>query len=259
MNDALSIGATGMQAQQATVDAIANNLANINTPAYKRTRVAFADLVHRIDPGLQVPALAGAAAQGPGAGVALASAGKLFDPGELRKTDSPLDLAIQGEGFLELAMPDGSRAYTRGGSLQVNADGQLATQAGVPLKPGISVPDEAQAITVSASGRVQVRLPGQSTPVEAGQLELVRFANPQGLLAQGGNVYRATDASGEAIGGRAGEDGLGTVAQGMLEGSNVKLVEELVQLMVAQRAYEASVKVVQAADEMAGMVNGLRR
>jgi flagellar basal-body rod protein FlgG len=183
----------------------------------------------------------------------------MFDQGELRRTDAPMDLAIQGDGFLELTMPDGSRAYTRGGTFKVNADGQLATQAGFPLKPGIQVPDNAEAIVVSASGRVQVRLPGQSTPIEAGQLELVRFTNPQGLLSQGDNVYRATDASGEPIGGRAGEDGMGTVAQGMVEGSNVKLVEELVQLMVAQRAYEASVKVVQASDEMLGMINGLRR
>jgi flagellar basal-body rod protein FlgG len=256
LNDALSIGATGMQAQQATVDAIANNLANMSTPAYKRTRVAFADLVQRTDAGLQLVAPAGV---GSGAGVTLASASRMFDQGELRRTDAPMDLAIQGDGFLELAMPDGSRAYTRGGTFKVNADGQLATQAGFPLKPGIQVPDNAEAIVVSASGRVQVRLPGQSTPIEAGQLELVRFTNPQGLLSQGDNVYRATDASGEPIGGRAGEDGMGTVAQGMVEGSNVKLVEELVQLMVAQRAYEASVKVVQASDEMLGMINGLRR
>ena len=154
---------------------------------------------------------------------------------------------------------DGSRAYARGGTLKVNADGLLATQAGIPLKPAISVADNVEGLAVSSTGRVQARVAGQAAPVDLGQLELVRFANPQGLLPQGGNVYRATDASGEPIAARAGEEGAGTLAQGFLEGSNVKLVEEMVDLMVAQRAYEASVKVVQASDEMLGLINGLRR
>jgi flagellar basal-body rod protein FlgG len=127
------------------------------------------------------------------------------------------------------------------------------------LKPGITVPEGAEAVLISSAGRVQARIPRQSAPVDIGQLELVRFANPQGLSAQGGNVYRATEASGEPIAGRPGEDGMGSIAQGFLEGSNVKMVEEMVNLMVAQRAYEASVKVVQASDEMLGMINGLRR
>jgi flagellar basal-body rod protein FlgG len=262
MSDALYIGATGMQAQQAHVEAIANNMANVNTPGFKKTRVSFSDLV--------VSGVAGAArgAQGEhgafvnastGAGVQAAAFSRIFAGGELKKTDAAMDVALVGEGFMELAMPDGSRAYARGGALKVNAEGLLATQAGIPLKPNLSVPDNAEALLVSGTGRVQARLPGQAGLVDLGQLELVRFSNPQGLLAQGGNVYRATDASGEPIAGRAGEDGLGTLAQGFLEGSNVKLVEEMVDLMVAQRAYEASVKVVQAADEMLGMINGLRR
>ena len=262
MSDALYIGATGMQAQQAHVEAIANNMANVNTPGFKKTRVSFSDLV--------VSGVAGAArgAQGEngafvntstGAGVQAAAFSRIFAGGELKNTDAAMDVALVGEGFMELAMPDGSRAYARGGSLKVNAEGLLATQAGIPLKPNLSVPDNAGALLVSGTGRVQARLPGQAGLVDLGQLELVRFSNPQGLLAQGGNVYRATDASGEPIAGRAGEDGLGTLAQGFLEGSNVKLVEEMVDLMVAQRAYEASVKVVQAADEMLGMINGLRR
>lgn len=262
MSDALYIGATGMQAQQAHVEAIANNMANVNTPGFKKTRVSFSDLV--------VSGVAGAArgAQGEngafvnastGAGVQAAAFSRIFAGGELKKTDATMDVALVGEGFMELAMPDGSRAYARGGSLKVNAEGLLATQAGIPLKPNLSVPDNAEALLVSGTGRVQARLPGEARLVDLGQLELVRFSNPQGLLAQGGNVYRATDASGEPIAGRAGEDGLGTLAQGFLEGSNVKLVEEMVDLMVAQRAYEASVKVVQAADEMLGMINGLRR
>jgi flagellar basal-body rod protein FlgG len=154
---------------------------------------------------------------------------------------------------------DGSRAYTRGGTLKVNADGLLATQTGIPLKPNLMVPDDSEGLIVSAAGRVQVRLPGQANAVDLGQLELVRFPNAQGLLAQGNNVFRSTDASGEPLAARAGEDGAGSLAQGFVEGSNVRLVEEMVDLMVAQRAYEANVKVVQAADEMLGLVNGLRR
>jgi flagellar basal-body rod protein FlgG len=259
MFDALAIGATGMHAQQMNVEVIANNLANVQTAGYKKSRVVFADLVapanlRDVRDGGPLAALRSA-----GAGVALPAVSRLFDLGDLKKTDSAWDVAIQGDGFLELALPDGTRVYTRGGTLKVNADGQLATQAGIPLKPGVLIPENAEAVTVSATGRVQVRVSGQSTPVEAGQLELVRFANPTGLLAQGSGLYRATDASGEPIAGKAGEDGVGTLAQGYLEGSNVKLVEEMVNLMVAQRAYEASAKVVQASDEMLGIVNGLRR
>jgi len=260
MSDSLAIGATGMQAHQAQVDAIANNLANVNTAGFKRNRASFSELVVSAAQGTGGAGAAGLfASAGVGAGVQLGAAAKVFDAGELRKTDVPLDLAIVGDGFLELAMADGTRAYARGGSLKVNAEGQLATQSGLALKPGISIPDNAEAVTISAGGRVQVRLPGQATPVDVGQLELVRFANTQGLLAEGANVYRATDASGEPIGSRPGEDGMGTIVQGALESSNVKLVEEMVNLMMAQRAYEASVKVVQASDEMLGMINGLRR
>jgi flagellar basal-body rod protein FlgG len=258
MLDAFYVGATGMQAQQAHVDAIANNLANVNTPGFKKTRIAFSDLVVGSAVGAS-PLEGGSAVGGVGAGVQVVSAAQVFEAGALSQTGGAMDVAIVGDGFLELAMPDGSRAYARGGTLKVNADGQLATQSGIPLKPGISIPEQAQAVVIAANGRVQVRVAGQDTPVEVGQLELVRFTNPQGLLAQGGNVYRATDPSGEPIGGRAGEDGMGSLAQGVLEASNVKLVDEMVNLMVAQRAYEASAKVVQAADEMLGIINGLRR
>jgi flagellar basal-body rod protein FlgG len=184
---------------------------------------------------------------------------KVFDNGELKKTESPLDVAIRGDGFLEVTMPDGSSAYTRGGSLKVNKDGLLATQAGYPLRPAIAVPDNAQSVVIGADGRVLVRLANQTAPIEAGQLELVRFANAGALAAQGDNLYRASESSGEAIAARAGEEGAGTLAQGFLEGSNVKMVDEMVNLMLAQRAYEASVKVVQAADEMLGLVNNLRK
>lgn len=260
MLDALYIGATGMQAQQTQVDAIANNLANVNTPGFKKTRVSFSDLVV----GGAATAVRGSTEElalrnSAGVGVRVASAGKVFDAAELKKTDAPLDLAIAGDGFLELSMPDGSRAYTRGGTLKVNAEGLLAHASGAPLKAGISVPENAEAVLVSGSGRVQVRMPGQGTLVDLGQIELVRFAHPHGLRAEGGGVYRATDASGEPVPGRPGEDGMGSLAQGFTEASNVRLLDEMVDLMVAQRAYEASVKVVQASDEMLGMVNALRK
>jgi flagellar basal-body rod protein FlgG len=259
MLEALYIGATGMQAQQAHVDAIAANLANVNTPGFKKSRISFSELVVASTAGRAADTSSGGAVATASAGVQIGTAAKVFDAGDVKKTDAPLDVAIVGDGFLELAMPDGSRAFARGGTLKVNADGMLATQAGIPLKPGISLPDNAQAMVISSTGRIQVRVPGQADPVDAGQLELVRFTNTQGLLAQAGGVYRSTEASGEPIGGRGGEDGMGTLAQGMLEGSNVRLVDEMVNLMVAQRAYEASVKVVQASDEMLGMINGLRR
>lgn len=262
MLDALYIGATGMQAQQAHVDAIANNLANVNTTGFKKSRVTFSDLVVS---GVVAGQRSGAGENGAfvnasaGAGVQVASTGAVFTGGDLKNTGSPTDVAILGEGFLELEMPDGSRAYARGGSLKVNADGLLATEAGVPLKPGLLMPDGAESLVITSTGRVQARLTGEAKARDVGQLELVRFPNPQGLLVQGANVYRATEASGEPVAARAGEDGAGTLAQGFLEGSNVKLVEEMVDLMVAQRAYEASVKVVQASDEMLGLINGLRR
>lgn len=259
MFDALYIGATGMHAQQTQVDAIANNLANVNTPGFKKTRVSFSDLVVGGLAGAQHAAEETGAPTAAGVGVRIGSTGKVFAGGELKKTDAPLDVAIAGDGFLELSMPDGSRAFARGGTLKVNADGLLASQAGTPLKPGISIPDNAEALLISATGRVQVRMPGQAAPLELGQLEVVRFANASGLLAEGANVYRATEASGEPLGGRAGEDGTGSLAQGFLETSNVMLLEEMVDLMVAQRAYEASVKVVQASDEMLGMINALRK
>jgi flagellar basal-body rod protein FlgG len=191
--------------------------------------------------------------------VGVAGISKLFDAGDLKKTDAPMDLAIQGDGFLEVTMPDGSRAFTRGGSLKLNKDGLLATQAGYAFKPGVAIPDNVQALTINSDGRVQVQLPNQSALVDVGQLELVRFASPGLLAVQGDNLYSATESSGEPLVGHAGEEGVGTLSQGFLEGSNVKMVDEMVNLMLAQRAYEASVKVVQASDEMLGLVNNLRK
>jgi len=264
MNDAFYIAATGMQAQQVSLDTIANNLTNMSTIGYKRSQVNFSDLVAGAPPvadagGAATGAVPIPAALRIGAGVGIAAIAKQFDAGDIKQTGAPLDVAIQGDGFLEVTLPDGTRAYTRGGSLKVALDGQLVTPSGLPLAPGIAITSGAQNLTITPDGRVQYTVPGRSATVEAGQLTLVRFADPSRLAVQGDNLYRATDASGEPITGKAGEDGMGTLAQGMLESSNVKMIDELVGMMVAQRAYEASVKVVQAADEMASLANGLRR
>lgn len=257
------IGATGMQAQQLSVDTVANNIVNANTPGFKKGRVSFTDLMMReaaaTHPTSALDALPLTAAVSFGTGVGVNNISKSFELGTLIQTGSAYDVAIQGEGFIEISMPDGSRAFSRGGPLKINSDGQLVTQTGNVLKPGISVPANAQNLTISADGSVSATIPGQTMPVELGELELVRFVSPVSLQAQGDNLYRPTNASGEPLAGKPGQDGMGSLVQGFTEGSNVKMVDEMVNLMVAQRAYEASVKVVQASDEMLGMVNALRK
>lgn len=260
MNDSLYIAATGMHMQQKSVDTIANNMANVNTPAFKRGKVSFEDLVYR-DLGGAAAAVEGAGGQRmwQGSGVAMSAILKSFVAGELKKTDQQMDLAVQGEGFIEVTGADGVPAYTRGGSLMIDKDGFLASASGHALKPAIHIGTEAKEIAIQGDGRVMVRGRDQSSPTEAGRIELVRFADATGLAALGGNLYKPTERSGEAISGRPGEDGLGMLAQGFVEGSNVSLVEEMVELMVAQRAYESSVKVIQASDEMLAMSNNLRK
>lgn len=260
MFDALQIAATGMHAQQMNVDTIANNLANMNTMGFKKSRVGFADLIslgitrndHSID-------TQGVGRERTGLGVGVSSVTRLFDLGDVKRTDSPMDILIAGDGFLEVVLPDGGRAYSRGGTLQLNGEGMLATQSGQALKPGINIPTNADSIVIASDGKISAKLPNQSSLVELGTLDMVRFTNAGALEAIGDNLYKATDSSGEAVAGRAGEDGLGTLQQGQLEASNVKLVDEMVNLMVAQRAYEASVKVAQASDEMLGLINNLRK
>jgi flagellar basal-body rod protein FlgG len=261
MFDALYISATGMQAQQQNVDAVANNLANVNTPGYKKTRVSFTDLVAAgaVPQAADAAAVGDARFVGNGVGVGVAQVLKMFDAGALSQTGSPWDVAIMGNGFLQVTLPDGSTGYSRGGALKVASDGQLATQAGLPLRPGISIPANATAVSIAADGSVSASLPNQARPVQVGQLQLARFANPAALQAQGDNIYRAGDAVGELQVGPPGQDGGGVLQQGFLEGSNVKMVDEMVNLMVAQRAYEANVKVVQASDELLGLVNNLRK
>lgn len=259
MNDSLYIAATGMNMQQMNVDTIANNLANITTPGFKKGRVSFQDLVYR---GLAQPSSVDdmqGASMSHGSGVGMASISKLFTTGDIKKTDSPLDLAIQGDGFLEVTMPDGTHAYSRGGTLQVNKDGFLATADGNPLKPNIHIGSDVKELSIHADGTVMVRGQSQAAATEVGRIELVNFADTSGLVALGNSLYKSSEQSGDALYGKPGEDGFGPLLQGSLEGSNVKMLDEMVNLMVAQRAYEMNVKVIQASDEMLAMSNNLRR
>jgi flagellar basal-body rod protein FlgG len=261
MSDALYIAATGMQAQQVQVDAISNNIANLNTNGFKKSRVSFEPLMP------QVMQQAGAAAQSfeqqapsyKGMGAAVASLAADFTPGELKQTQRELDVAINGAGFFEVQLPDGTVAYTREGALRIDQQGTLALSSGLPLSAQISIPTDAESVVINADGRVQIKHPGSDELSDAGYLELARFVNERGLKPMSDGVYLATEESGDALIGRPGENGVGALAQGYVESSNVQMVEELTSLMVAQRAYEASSKVLAAADEMQSIVNNLRR
>jgi flagellar basal-body rod protein FlgG len=255
MLNALYIAATGLQAEQQSVEAISNNLSNMNTPVYKASRVQFGDLVG--DVNALAPAQGGSPSIGLGVGVA--STQKVFEPGQYQQTNSPFDLAIRGDGFFEVVLPDGSSAYSRGGALKVNADGMLATQAGYPLKAGIAVPSDAQNINIASDGTVTIATVTGGEAVEAGHIDLVRFSSEGDLTALGAGLYQPNQVSGDPLNVRAGENGAGLLAQGYVEQSNVSMVGEMVNLMVAQRAYQANAKLVQAADDMLSTINGLRR
>lgn len=259
MIDSLYIGATGMQAQQMNIDVIANNLANVNTTGFKRNRVDFEDLVYRslaVSRGTLADAANSART---GVGTAIAASGKVFTIGDVKKTDQPFDLAVQGQGFFEVLMPDGTSAYTRNGALRLNTDGILETQEGHQLSSRIQVPPDATGVKVEPDGRVTATVPNERDPLDIGRLDLVSFVNPSGLNPVGENLYMKTPTSGEPLVGTPGQNGLGTIAQGFLEASNVRLIDELVGLIVAQRAYETNAKVVQASDEMLSISNSLFR
>jgi flagellar basal-body rod protein FlgG len=261
MNDALYIAATGMQAHQRSVEAIANNLANVNTAGYKKTRVAFADLVYRNLNGAGPATTDGSvpAQLLQGSGVSVAAIIKEFSGGDLKNTGHAFDFAVQGEGFIELANEDGGAAFIRSGTFGVDKDGFLTAAGGLQVKPAMHVGSDLSELVIGTDGRVQVRARAQDPLSEVGRLDLVRFPDVSGLAASSNGAYRATEHSGEPIAAQAGEDGMGLVYQGQLEGSNVNLTEEMVQLMTAQRAYESSVKLIQATDEMMSMSNNLRK
>lgn len=256
MIDSLYIGATGLHAQQVNVDTVANNLANVNTTGFKKARVNFEDVMYR---EVQRAGANGEGSAVLGSGVGVASVHKMFAAGDLKKTDNAYDIAIRGDGFLEATTGEGQQVYTRTGRLIVNKDGYLATAEGHALKPSISIPADAQGITISDTGVVSATFGNQRRSEELGQLELAMFTNPAGLQPLGENSYRATEAAGTPAYGQPGSEGRGAMVQGYLEASNVKLVDEMVNLMTAQRAYEVNAKVIQASDELMSMSNNLRR
>ncbi len=251
---ALSIAATGMLAQETNVEVIANNLANMNTSGFKRARAEFQDLLYQNieQPGVQSSDTGTIVPAGIqlGAGVRTAAVYRISSQGDLKSTSNPFDLAIQGSGYFRIQMPDGTDAYTRAGSFALSPDGQIVTDQGYTVSPGIAIPANALSATVNAQGQVQASVPGQTAPQTLGQLELVRFPNEDGLQAVGGNLLTETPASGSPQSGIPGAAGFGTVRQGFLETANVNPVEEITALITAQRAYEMNSKVVTAADNM---------
>ncbi len=260
---ALYSAASGMTAQQLNVDNIAHNLANANTVGYKVRRAQFQDLLYQnlVTPG----ASAGQQTVVPtglqlGLGTRAASNEIIFSQGNFIQTSNPLDLVIQGRGFFQVRLPSGEIAYTRAGSFHLDRDGNLVTLDGDPIEPQITIPPDAQSITVAADGTVSYTQPGQTAAQLAGQIQLANFQNPAGLNSIGRNLYLPTDASGDpTIGTPGGQEGLGTLLQGYLEQSNVSVVEEFINLIVSQRAYEANARIVRAADEMYQQINNLTR
>lgn len=266
MDPALRTAATGMQAQQTRTDVIANNLANVNTTGFKRSRAHFEDLLYQT---LQGPATLGSrdTEQLPsiqvGLGTRLTSVQRIDSQGSLEQTSRPLDLAIEGEGYFQVQLPNGNTAYTRDGSLQVSDQGVLVSNQGYAIQPPIRVPKEATSITVSETGVVTANgmsgASGASGAQELGRIELARFANPSGLESMGQNLFSETTASGDPIKGMPTEDGNGRIAQGYLESSNVEIVTEMVDMITAQRAYEINSKAVKNSEDMAQTANSLMR
>ncbi|NML63307.1 flagellar basal-body rod protein FlgG [Massilia sp. RP-1-19] len=253
MNPAMWISKTGVQAQDAKLQTIANNLANVNTVGFKRDRAVFEDLFYQVEqqPGAQRAdnTLSPSGVQ-LGNGTHLVGTQKVFTNGSIQTTSQPLDVAISGNGFLQVRRPDGEPAYTRAGQLGVDGNGTLINASGLPLVPQITVPANATAITIGENGMVSATIPGSTTPSELGQLTLTSFVNPTGLLALGENLFQETASSGQATEGNPGEGAFGKLRQGALEGSNVQVVEEMVDMIAAQRTYEMNTKVLSAADNM---------
>jgi flagellar basal-body rod protein FlgG len=253
MMRSLWIAKTGMEAQQTQLDTISNNLANVSTNGYKKAHAVFEDLMYQnlrqagansteqttLPVGLQV-----------GLGTRAVATSRSFSQGNLQETGNSLDVAVLGNGFFEVQMPDGTTAYTRDGSFQVDSTGQLVTNNGNIVNPGITIPTNAQSVTIGTDGTVSVTLPGQATAQSVGQLQITSFVNPAGLEPKGQNLFGETTASGTPNTGTPGQNGLGTVRQGSVETSNVNVVEELVAMIQTQRAYELNSKAIQTSDQM---------
>ena len=258
MNQALWVAKTGLDAQQTRMSVISNNLANTNTTGFKQDRASFEDLLYQQE--RQPGGSSSAQTQLPtglqlGTGVRVVATAKNFSQGGQQQTGRALDVMVNGRGFFEVMMPDGSSAYTRDGTFQINAQGELVTNSGYPVQPGIQIPEGAQSLTIGSDGTLSVQMSGQAASVEIGSLTLTDFINPAGLQAKGENLFLETTASGPAQNGTPGLNGLGSVVQGALEGSNVNVVEELVSMIETQRAYEMNAKAISTTDSMLGYLN----
>ena len=258
---ALFTASTGMQAQQLNLDTIANNLANVNTSGFKRTRVDFQDLLYQtlrpagtrtgngeVPTGLQV-----------GHGTRPVATQKIFAQGNFQQTENPLDLVIEGDGFFQVVRPDGTTAYTRSGAFKRDSQGQVVNSDGLILQPALTIPQDTVNIAVGSDGVVSVTTSSSTTPQQLGTIELARFANPAGLNAIGRNLFVPTQASGTPTTGQPGQQGFGSVSQGFLESSNVSVVEEMVNMIAAQRAFEVNSKAIKTADEMLALANNVSR
>jgi flagellar basal-body rod protein FlgG len=259
---ALYTAASGMNAQQLNLDTIAHNLANVNTSGFKQRRTQFQDLLYQdvrnagtsntatteVPVGLQI-----------GLGTKPVATEMIFTQGDFTATDSPYDMVIEGQGFFQVRMPDGTLAYTRNGNFHVNRDGALVTSDGDLLDPQITIPEDQLSVMIGKDGTVSVIQAGQTEAQQVGKIEIAMFQNPAGLQALGKNLFTPTIASGDAVTGTPGENGLGTLLGGYLEQSNVSVVEEMVSMIVSQRAYEANSKVIRSADEMFSMANNVLR
>lgn len=254
--------ASGMQGQQKSIDVVANNLANVNTTGFKRSRADFQDLIYQnlktsgspatnttqVPTGIQI-----------GLGSRLAAVSKIFSAGDLTQTGNELDVAIQGGGFFQITLPDGTTGYSRAGAFKQNSTGQIVTSDGNPISPSITIPSNATKINIGNDGTVSVQQPGQTATTTVGNIQLASFPNPSGLSSQGQNIFMPTDASGNATTGTPGQNGTGLIGQGYLEMSNVNVAEEMVNMIVSQRAYEINSKAVTASDEMLQTANNLKR
>lgn len=262
MISALWTSATGMNSQQTNIDVISNNLANVNTSGFKKSKINFADLIYT---NMRQPGTPNAqGAEIPtgiemGHGAKVNSTQKIFTQGNIQNTDSPLDMVIEGDGFFRVQLPDGNFAYTRDGSFKQDSNGNVVTSDGYQIDPPITIPQNATDISITSDGNVNAIVDGAEEPQQLGTIELYRFANPAGLTSEGRNLYSQTVASGQAMAGQPGQQGFGTVTQGFLEMSNVKVVEEMVNMIAAQRAYETNSKSIQASDEMLQTANQLKR
>lgn len=259
---ALWTAASGMQSQQTNIDVVANNLANVNTTGFKKSRADFQDLMYQnlkttgspstnttqVPTGIQI-----------GLGTRLAAVTKIFTSGDFTQTGNDLDMAIEGDGFFQIQMPDGTTAYSRAGAFKKDSTGRIVTSDGYPLLPEIVIPTNATKISIGNDGTVSVTQAGQTAPTNVGNIQLAQFANPAGLAAQGKNLFLQTDASGNATTGTPGQTGIGTITQGFLEMSNVNVASEMVNMIVGQRAYEINSKAVQASDEMLQTANNMKR